>query len=74
MIFLIGQGLRRTYDNRVSGMDSYRVNILHIADGNGGIVGITHYLVLYFLVSLYAFLNQNLMYRRQHQGIFHNLP
>ena len=53
-------------------MDSDRVQILHVTDGNGGVVGITHYLIFDFLVTLDTLFHQYLMYGRKGQGIFHS--
>ena len=50
-------------------MHADRINILHAADRNRMIIGIPHDLKLDFLVALYGFFNQNLMNRRQLEGI-----
>ena len=45
----------------VTGVNTNGIQVLHVTDGDGRIVGITHYLVLNFLVTLNALLNQGLM-------------
>ena len=55
-------------------MDAYRVQILHVADGDGGVVGIPHDLVFDLLEALDALFHQHLMDRRQRKGIFHDFP
>ena len=55
-------------------MDTHRVQVLHVTDGNGGVVGIAHDLVFDFLEALDALLHQDLMDGRQDQGVFHDLP
>ena len=55
-------------------MDAHGVEVFHVADGNGGVVGVPHDLVFDFLEALDAFLHQNLMDGRQHQGVFHDFP
>ena len=42
-------------------MYTHRVYVLHIAYGNRCVITVTHYLVLYLLVSLDALLNEHLM-------------
>ena len=53
-------------------MDSNRVNIFHITDGDGCVVTVTHDFVFNLFISLNAFFNQHLMDRRQLQGVFHD--
>ena len=72
VVLLVGQGLRGTDDDRVTGMDSNRVNIFHITDGDGCVVTVTHDFVFNLFISLNAFFNQHLMDRRQLQGVFHD--
>ena len=74
MIFPVAQGLGWADHDRVAGMDAYRVQILHVADGDGGVVGIPHDLVFNFLVALDALFHQHLMHRRKSKGVFHDLP
>ena len=45
-------------------MHTHRVQVFHIADGDGGIVRITHYFVFNFLIAFDTLFYQNLMYRR----------
>ena len=52
-------------------MDAHRVQVLHVADGDGGIVLIPHHFVFDFLKALDAFLNQHFPDGRKLQGVFH---
>ena len=61
MVLFVGKCLRGANYNRVARVNTHRVNVFHIADGNGGVVTIAHYLVFDFLITLYAFFHQNLM-------------
>ena len=63
VVLLVGQGLGRADDNGITGMDSDRIDIFHIADGDGCVITVTHDFVLDFLVTLYAFFDENLMDR-----------
>ena len=47
----------------VSGMDAYRIDVLHAADSDGPVSAVTHHLKFNFLESLHGFLDQDLMYR-----------
>ena len=72
MIFFVGQRLRGTYHDRVAGVDAHRIQIFHVADGDGGVIDIPHHLVFDFLKALDGFLHQHLMHRRKCKGIFHD--
>ena len=70
VVLLVGQGLGRADDNRVSGMNTDRIDIFHVADRDSGVVAVAHDFILDFLISLNTFLNEYLVNRRQLQGIF----
>ena len=55
-------------------MDAHRVQVFHVADGDGGVVFIPHHLVFNLLVALDALFHQHLADRGELQGVFHNLP
>ena len=55
-------------------MNAHGVQVFHVADGDGGVIGIPHDLILDFLVALDALLHQHLVDRGEHQGIFHDFP
>ena len=74
MVLFIGQGLRRADDYGVTGVNAHRVQILHVADGDGGVIGIAHDFVLDFLIALNALFHKNLMNRGEDKGIFHDFP
>ena len=71
MILLVGKRLRGTYHDGVARVNTNRIDVLHITDGNGGIVMIPHDLVFDFLEALDALLYEHLMHRRKRQGVFH---
>ena len=73
LVFLVGEGLGGTHHDGVAGVDTHRVQIFHITDGDGGVVMVPHHLVLNFLEAPDAFLHQHLMHRRQLQGGLHQL-
>ena len=55
-------------------MNTNRIQVFHIADGNGSILGIPHDLVFDFLITLDAFLHKYLMDRGEDQRILHDFP
>ena len=70
MVFAVGQRLRGADDDGVAGMNAHRVQIFHVADGNGRIVGVAHNLVFDLFVALDALFNQYLMHRGQFECVF----
>ena len=70
LILLVGKRLRGTNHDGVPRVDAHRIQIFHVADGDGGVIFIPHPLVLDFLEALNALLHQHLCDRRQRQGIF----
>ena len=60
MILVVRQGLRRGDDNALSGVNAQRVKVLHVADRNTIVIAVPYYLVLYFLPSLEALLDEDL--------------
>ena len=57
------------YHNGVTGVNTHRVDVLHAADGDGMVIGVTHDLKLDFLIALDALFNQHLVHRRQLEGV-----
>ena len=55
-------------------MYAHRVQIFHVAYGDGRVVFIPNDLVFYLLVALYALFHQHLMDGGELQGVFHYLP
>ena len=51
-------------------MNADGVEVLHVADRDGGIVFVPDYLVLDFLIAFDAFLNQNLRNGREGKTVF----
>ena len=72
MVFLVGQGLAGGHHNGVAGVDAHRVHVLHVADGDGRVVGVPHDLVFDFLIALDALFNEHLVDRGQGQGVLHH--
>ena len=70
VVLLIGQCLGRADDDRVSGMNTDRIDIFHVADRDSSVIAVAHDFILDFLISLNTFLNEYLVNRRQLQGIF----
>ena len=54
-------------------MDTNRVDVLHGADGDGGVVAVAHHLELYLLVTLDALFYQNLVYGGQIECVPHHV-
>ena len=52
-------------------MDSDRIQVLHVADRERGVVCIAHDFVFDLFIALDAFFNQYLMDRGKLQGFFH---
>ena len=70
LLLLLGlQSHDGRHNDRVTGMNTNRVDVFHTADGNGMVSGVTHDLKLNLLIALNTLLNQNLVYRRQLKGI-----
>jgi len=48
LVAVVGDHLRRRDDHRLARVDTHRVEVLHVADDDGRIVGVAHHLVLQF--------------------------
>ena len=62
LIFEVGQGLGWCHDNRVSGVDTNRIEVLHAADGDRVAFGVAHGFEFNFLPASNAAFDQNLVY------------
>ena len=71
MVFLVGESLARSHNDRVAGVDSDRVKVFHVADGYCGVVRVADNLVFNFLIALDALFNKHLMDGREREGVFH---
>ena len=60
MILLVRERLRRTNHNGIAGVDSNRVEVFHVADGDRRIMAVAHHFILDLFISLDAFFNQHL--------------
>ena len=72
LIFFISKRLRRSNNDRVTCMNTDRVDIFHITNCDSGIVGVTHYLIFNFLIAFNTLFNKDLMNRRKRKRIFHH--
>ena len=71
VIFFVGQRLGRAHHHRVAGVDADRVEVFHVADGDGGVVLVADDLVFDLLKALDALFDQHLADRRERQRVFH---
>src|SRR6202012_1664230 len=60
VVVFIAECLRRRYDNRISGVDSKRIKVFHVANRDAVVMGIADDLVLDFLPALHASFDQHL--------------
>ena len=60
VVFVIRQRLRGSDDDTLTGMDTERVEVLHITDGDTVVVAVTYDLVLDFLPAFEALLYEDL--------------
>ena len=74
VVLLVGEGLAGGHHDGVAGVDAHRVDVLHVAYGDGGVVGVPHHLVLDLLVALDALLDEHLVDRGELQGVAHHVP
>ena len=68
VVLLIRQSLTRGNNDTVTGVDSERVEVLHVANGNTVVVSVTNNLVLNLLPALEGLLDENLGGERQRAG------
>src|SRR5205814_9054288 len=67
LVDLVAQRLDRRDDDRVARMDAERVDVLHRADCDAGVVGVAHHLVLDLLPADEALLDHDLADRARAQ-------
>ena len=60
MILAIGQGLARSDNDRLAGMNAQRVEILHVADRDTVIETVAHHFIFHFLPAFQALFHQHL--------------
>ena len=60
LIFLVGQGLGRRDDDGIPGVDSHRVEVLHIADGDAVVAPVADDLVFDLLPAVQVLLDEHL--------------
>ena len=70
----VGQGLHGGDHDAVARMHAERVDILHGADGNAGVLGVAHHLVFDLLPADEAALDHHLANRAGAQAALHALP
>ena len=71
VILFIGQGLGRADHDGIACVDAHRIQVFHVADGDGGIVFVPYDFVFDFLESPDAFFNQHFPDGGKLQGMFH---
>ena len=74
MILFVGQGLAWRYDDGITGVNADRVQIFHVADGDGRVICVPDDLVFNLLIALDALFHQHLAGGRKRQRVFHFLP
>ena len=60
MVLGIGERLRGSHNDRLTGMDAQRVEVFHITNGDTVVETVTHHLILYLFPSLQRLLYQHL--------------
>ena len=60
MVFVVGEGLRRSDDDALAGMDPERVHVLHVADRDAVVEAVADHLVFDFLPPAQGFLHEHL--------------
>src|SRR5713101_71964 len=73
LVLLVGERLRWRDDDRVTGVDAHRVEVLHVADRDAGISGIAHDLVLDLLPADERAFHEDLSDRRGADATRHSL-
>src|SRR5919198_4253403 len=64
LVLLVAERLRGRDDDRIPRMHAHRVEVLHVADGDGGVARVAHDLVLDLLPAGEAALDEHLPDRR----------
>ena len=72
MVILVGKSLRRSHNDRFAGVDSERIEILHVADGYTVVETVTDNFIFYLFPALERFLYQHL--RREGECFFRQFP
>ncbi len=72
MIFVVGERLHRSHDDAIARMDADRIDIFHVADDDGVVVGVAHHFVFDFFIAGDALLDQALMDGRDLEARFAN--
>src|SRR5262245_2552797 len=60
MVIAVCERLTRRYDNAFARMDTKRVNVLHVADGDAIVRLVSHDLIFHFLPAIEVFFHQHL--------------
>ena len=71
MVFLVGESLRRRHYNAFPGVDSERVEVLHVADSDAVVISVPHDFVFNLLPALEGFLDKYL--RRERESLLADL-
>ena len=70
VIFRVGEGLRRSDNDRLASVDTEWVEVLHVADCDTVVVAVAHHLVLNLLPALETLLDEHL--RRERERLLSN--
>ena len=68
MVLPVRQRLGWAHHDRVPGVDSDRVQIFHVADGDGGVIRVPDHLVLDLLIAPHTLLHEDLAHRRKFES------
>ena len=69
MVFLVRQGLRRTYNNGIPGVNADRINVFHITDRYGRIIPVPDHFIFDLFIALDAFFHQHFPNGRKFQRV-----
>ena len=67
VVFLVGESLRRSHHDTLAGVDSERVEILHVADSDTVVITVPYHLVLNLFPTFEGFFHKDL--RREREGL-----
>ena len=73
LVFFVGEGEGGGHDHRVARVDAHRVDVLHRADGDGGVIGVAHHLELDLLVALDALFHKHFADWGEGEGVPHHV-
>ena len=60
VVIVVAECLRRSHHDTLSGVDSERVEVLHVAHGDAVVIAVAHHLIFHLFPALERFLNEHL--------------